>query len=282
MDKQVIKINCSKLAALVCLNPYESPFQAYSKLFSRKKDLIAQLGNVIEPTEEEKLYSFNRKYKIFFKMEIFKKCSNIEELNKAEEDVFMKFRNKMPSTRQIEFKTLLNQVLRKRFGSRKEESVRKAVNIGRKDKIVKSNKYFCKTFFETKKFIFKLGGYLDGTDTSGTIYEIKTRRNRLFHTLRDYEKVQMYCYMFLKGCSRACLIEQFYKNAEEVERDQQEIEFENEFWSKIKTRAELACNIFEDCFESEHEKHILAQTEEGRRHLDSEIKDIVSRVAEIC
>ena len=138
-----------------------------------------------------------------------------------------------------------------------------------------------KHLFDTEKFKFYLVGKVDGADSAGVLYEIKTRRSRLFHTLRDYEKIQMYAYMFLANYKKACLIEEFRPTIDTVERDQQEINFEQDFWRKILTRAKLACNVFEECFEQESIKHIETQTEEGRNKIDDYVSSLMTRTASI-
>ena len=49
--------------------------------------------------------------------------------------------------------------------------------------------------------IWSIGGKVDGIafeeDNSKRILEIKNRVNRLFYNLRDYEKIQIYSYMFI-------------------------------------------------------------------------------------
>jgi hypothetical protein len=280
MEKIQINISASKLAALIGCNPYESTFQAYVKLFSRKKQLLLQLGTVVELTDEQKLAKYVSENKFKCNLWQFKKCKTTGDLDKLEEKITIQ--NKVTDEdKKKEFKLLIDKVVRKRFGTRHEKNVRNTVNLTRKDKIVKDEKYYKKHLFETEKFTFYLVGKVDGADSAGILYEIKTRRSRLFHTLRDYEKIQMYAYMFLANYKKACLIEEFKPTIDTVERDQQEIEFNRDFWQKITTRAKIACNIFEECFKQESDKHSKTQTTDGREEIDTYIASIMSKVAKL-
>lgn len=55
-----------------------------------------------------------------------------------------------------------------------------------------------------------IGGRMDGQLQDGKVIEVKNRRYKLFHNVRDYEKLQIHAYMFINNAfGGATLIEQF-------------------------------------------------------------------------
>ena len=67
------------------------------------------------------------------------------------------------------------------------------------DKVNTIDKFFKKDLFKTKNNIWSLGGRIDGINEEKTLIEIKNRVRRLFYKLRDYEKVQVFAYMYILG-----------------------------------------------------------------------------------
>ena len=59
------------------------------------------------------------------------------------------------------------------------------------------------------KLVGYIDGYIEGPNNSKFLFEIKNRKNKLFHRVRDYENVQVQLYMKLTGMNRAYLVEHF-------------------------------------------------------------------------
>ena len=75
---------------------------------------------------------------------------------------------------------------------------------------------------------FVIYGRVDGALEDGTIVEHKQRRNRLFHSVPDYERVQVLAYMFLADAPSAIIVETF--------RDQQashQIPWDQALWDAV-------------------------------------------------
>lgn len=72
-----------------------------------------------------------------------------------------------------------------------------------------------------------VAGMLDGRfDDDGGIVEAKERRSRLFGFVVPYEMLQLHCYMFLTGTTKATLVERLDEQSERYE-----VAFSDEFWS---------------------------------------------------
>ena len=273
--KIIIKIPASKVAALIGLNNYEKITQTYFKLYSRKRKLKSLLGAVYELTDEQILNYYERENGFHSKIWRFRECKTTTDITMLQDKIIKE--NKIENKRKAnEYKKIIDKVVRKRFGTKHEKNVREQVNKTRPEekKIRKDNKLREKKLFETERFIFVLSGKTDGLDNDGVLYEIKTRRSKLFRTLREYEKIQMFCYMFLTGGRNAVLIEEF-KTDTGVERDQQEIEFNDEYWEKIVARATLVCSRLEECFDKSSHYHELIQTDLGRTNVEEEINHLL-------
>jgi hypothetical protein len=85
-----------------------------------------------------------------------------------------------------------------------------------------------------------IAGMLDGRfDDDGGIVEAKERRNRLFGFVVPYEMLQLHCYMFLTGTTKATLVERLDEQSERYE-----VAFSDEFWRDSLDKFE---RFLEDC-----------------------------------
>lgn len=77
-----------------------------------------------------------------------------------------------------------------------------------------------------------LSGKVDGYDyRSCMVIEIKTRMDRLSKEIREHEKVQILCYMYLSGCTKARFIELFHDESYEIEYP-----FDQLLWAEIESK----------------------------------------------
>ena len=72
---------------------------------------------------------------------------------------------------------------------------------------------------------FVLFGRLDGMQTDGIAVETKTRRNRLFGRVPEYEKIQLTAYMILTNATKGVLVENY--NGEQETHD---VPLDLSFW----------------------------------------------------
>ena len=99
--------------------------------------------------------------------------------------------------------------LRIRRGNVKEsnnlDKLQKKQNI---QVVERNSKMYTKELVRTDRYCIVLRGKVDGMN-GDTIIEAKSRRNKLFMELRDYERVQLEAYMFLTGMKKAVLTEYY-------------------------------------------------------------------------
>ena len=79
-----------------------------------------------------------------------------------------------------------------------------------------------------------LVGRIDGRREDGHIVEVKERRNRLFHCIPLYEKVQLCAYMVLTGTHHAILRERFDSQCKDHAFD-----FDSTLWDTCLTQLKL-------------------------------------------
>ena len=70
------------------------------------------------------------------------------------------------------------------------------------------SKLYQKILYSNDRYEINIRGKVDGI-ADGYIVESKNRTNRLFNTLRPYERVQMEGYMFLTGLNKSVLTEHY-------------------------------------------------------------------------
>ena len=80
--------------------------------------------------------------------------------------------------------------------------------------------------------------------------------NRLFYKLRDYEKVQVYAYLYILDLEKARLVECLKKDSCNI--NVIDIDFEQEFWeSEIMSKISSFVSMFEEFVQNEQKKQDL-------------------------
>ena len=106
-------------------------------------------------------------------------------------------------------------------------------------KISNSNdKVYIKELFRTSKYKVILLGAVDGITNDGRVVEIKTRTQRLFNKLREYEQVQLEGYLYLTGYTNIILYENYGKKGNYIHYDHDE-DFWNECIESVKEFIEI-------------------------------------------
>ena len=74
-----------------------------------------------------------------------------------------------------------------------------------------------------------IGGRVDGFK-DGKLVEIKNRRNRLFNSVPNYERVQLECYMRLLGCDSCTLVQHLQLLPGMIDECKHEVSRSDGFW----------------------------------------------------
>jgi hypothetical protein len=123
------------------------------------------------------------------------------------------------------------------------------------DKVNTVDKFFKKDLFKTKNNnVWSIGGRIDGISEDKTLIEIKNRVKRLFYKLRDYEKVQVFAYMYILGLDSAKLVENIKTNTE-CNINVIDVAFDEVFWiNEIEKKISKFIRNFEKLMASEEKK----------------------------
>ena len=88
----------------------------------------------------------------------------------------------------------------------------------------RNSQMYTKELFSSDTYRVLVRGKVDGI-SDDTLIETKNRTKRLFHKLRDYERVQLEAYFFLTGLQKALLTEHYNEETNEIEYSHDE-----DFW----------------------------------------------------
>ena len=246
----------SDLAVITGHNPYKEKSEITLKYWKKhfkndyeKTKLFMKTNKISEKIEEthmeciERISKENNINVKAIKTDIFKclKTKNTENLQKEKEELIQKVLNKLPEKQKDAFKESVNHITNTQFGIRFENNGVEIYQQKTGNSVEKSSKYHKKDLFvienDVDKYmdVWTIGGKVDGIakNSSGNkiILEIKNRVNKLFNTVRDYEKVQCYAYMYTLGINCIHLAE-ILKSRKTNDMNISIIDFDEEFWKK--------------------------------------------------
>ena len=139
----------------------------------------------------------------------------------------------------------IREITQTNFGTRQEK---KSLHIYTQltNTPVLELKYFCKRpLIQSQDDIWFLGGKIDGILEDKTIIEVKNRMRGLFNTVREYEKIQTFAYMFILHSQKSQLVETYF-NGSRQECGILEVEFEDKFWKMLVNRILQFINYFHE------------------------------------
>ena len=94
--------------------------------------------------------------------------------------------------------------------------------------VQRNTKCMSKPIGKCGPYTIVLIGKVDGLiEESGEVVELKERRHKLFGCVRDYEKVQLHCYMTLTSTRNAVLCERY-----DDDMRRHHVEYDAEFWAQ--------------------------------------------------
>jgi hypothetical protein len=238
MDKIKVLINISEISIITGHNIYKSKKDFLIDFWKKnnKDDYqkYIEITNFSKETDDIKIKNISFKNNINIENEL-KKCSktkNITDLNLLKKNIFDKIDNLSENDKK-EITKSINNVTNTKFGIKNEFDVCKVYETMTNSKILKDNKYKIKTITENDYLSVSIGGKIDGINNeNGRIIEIKNRMHKLFFTLRDYEKIQIMCYLFLHDALEGDLVEAF-KNKDGVELNIINVKYDNEYMNNI-------------------------------------------------
>jgi hypothetical protein len=247
-----IHISASELAILTGHNTYRDKKELYVKYWKKywKSDYeqtVAYLKTKgkkakLPETSSETVQRIARENNVS-KSEVSKifqasKEKDTNKMNNAKDNVLKKVLDQIPENQRSEFTKSANSVAYTGFGTRNETNAVQVYENLTGIKVKTLTDYFHDDIFiiedtPNKPDIWSIGGKVDGMflkDGIESILEIKNRMKGLFNSLRDYEKVQCYAYMFMLNLKCVHLAECYKKACEDAEMNIIEIEWDDNFW----------------------------------------------------
>lgn len=183
-----------------------------------------------------------------------------EKIMKSMKDTIRKNQRKKLTKNDAE--KVVNSLVNTERGTRDEEKVVVDIEKKTQEKVTSKNNIFYKKRIvcfddDGKEFVYTIGGKIDGIQGSGKdriLVEVKNRQKRLFNFVPEYDKIQIYAYMFLTGISKANLVESF--NGESKTHS---FEFDVEYWNFIETRLTDFVKKLEEISNDEEKKVLLVK-----------------------
>jgi hypothetical protein len=247
-----IHISASELAILTGHNTYRDKKELYIKYWKKywKSDYEKTMNYLkgkgktakLPETSSETVQRIAKENNIC-KSDVSKfyqasKEKDTNKMNSVKDTTLKKVLNQIPEDQRSEFTKSANSLAFTGFGTRNETNAVSVYESITRTKVKTLTEYFHDDIFiiegtPNKPDIWSIGGKVDGMflkDGIESVLEIKNRMKGLFNTLRDYEKVQCYAYMFMLNLKCVHLAE-CYKPAEcEPKMNIIEIEWDDNFW----------------------------------------------------
>ena len=182
--------------------------------------------NNIDTKQIQKLYSAS-------------KNANARTMQKDKQSALSEILKNVPIKEHKKLAQSANSLVYTTFGTRNEYSGTDLFKEKYKVDVRTPTSYFSEELFIIEHgpdtHTWSIGGKIDGIytnpDGDEVILEIKNRVNKLFHSLRDYEKVQCYAYMYVLDKKKVNLAE-CYKNLDNIAMNVIDIHWDDDFWQK--------------------------------------------------
>lgn len=226
MSHNKIFIYASDLAIITRHNKYKPVSEIMIKLyqkhfpedykFTRKLISDKNLNLTIQEKPNEILNRISKQNNIAIDNDL-NKClasNNVDQLKQNQQQLLDKF-SQLNQEQKKELNESLNNLTNTNFGTIHENSALKIYESQKNQKVYTTDKFFKKALFKTSLNEWYIGGKIDGITEDKIIIEIKNRVNKLFHSVRDYEKVQAYAYMKILDLDKVDLLECLKTNRSE-------------------------------------------------------------------
>jgi len=183
------------------------------------------------------------------------KSQNVENLMKVKGDIMKKF-SKCSKEQKEEVKKSLENLTNTNFGTKHENSAIKIYENENNRKVLLDNKFYKRSLFNFNDTCWYIGGRIDGYLEDGTIVEVKNRIYRLFYNLRNYEKVQIFNYMYIFNSEKGVLIENL-KKSKSPKINTISVDFDKEYYLTIINKIKKFALFFNNFMENVDFKTVL-------------------------
>lgn len=258
MKSNHIYIYASELSNLVGLNKFKKPAEVLLRIwktnFAKEHSCIlkelqqAKKPVALDETKEQTFQRIAKKYedkteKIKKEMDACKKTKDVVKMKESQEKMMAHCQD-LEAEDKVKIENAIREIAQTSFGTRQEK---KSIHIYTQltNTPVLELKSFCKRpLIENDMGVWFIGGKVDGVLQDKTVIEVKNRMRGLFNTVREYEKIQTYAYMFILHSDHSHLVETYF-NGSRQECGILEVEFESEYWKTIVNRILIFANYFQ-------------------------------------
>ena len=247
-----IYISASELAVLTKHNTYQDISKMYIKYWQKyfRSDYDRIIATISKTNQKIKLpetasqsvariaKEHNLKKEDVEKALKSSSRKNVNSMNKDRESALKSMLKKVPKKEQDLLTKSVNSVAFTNFGTKNETSGVMQFEQLRNVMVETPSNYYSNNLFNiedhnNKPNTWYIGGKIDGIYTNDdgdkVILEIKNRMCGLFNSLRDYEKIQCYAYMYILDLEKVSLAE-CYKTKDGSEMSVTDITWDDDLW----------------------------------------------------
>lgn len=243
MFRNQICLFSSEFAACLGKNPYVNQYDAIQKVYCRvnkieKETPADQVLKELDHSIIEKLHQSIG--------EIQDTKQVVEKIQQIQKDV-VNHLNLTPEKKEI-LKEYVREKHNTSHGTKSEEKICQNFSETKQIQITKDDIFRKKVLFENDEFRILIGGKCDGiSQETNTIVEIKNRMKKLFRYIPEYEKIQIYTYMYIYEIHQAKLIENYRGKTLE-----HHLEYNDEYFQELLNREiPIFCEIYQSFLKSD-------------------------------
>ena len=242
-------INISEIAIITGDNIYQKKrdylIDFWKKNSKEDFEKYQKITEFVKETDEDviKKITLKNNIDILTDLKLCIKSNNTTDLHSVKNDILKKM-DKLTEEEKKEVTKSITNVTNTKFGIKNEDDITKIYENMTKTIIIKDNKYRKIKIIETTYANIYIGGKIDGIDEKNQlIIEVKNRIHKLFYQLRNYEKVQIMCYMYLFKSKKGHLVEA-HKKKDETNINIIEVDFDQDYMDIILEKIILFCSFY--------------------------------------
>tara|TARA_B100000767_G_scaffold57479_1_gene53193 strand:+ start:1583 stop:2428 length:846 start_codon:yes stop_codon:yes gene_type:complete len=240
-NKNNICIFASELSALIGLNNFKKPSETLYRIWEKNfpqdfERIYKSLGTQAKLKEDDKTI-FKKIEKKYNKKIDLKKCiasKDVTEMKQVREQLLKECEDLNLKDKQKIKESIIN-LTNTGFGTKNESKSLHIYTQLTGIPVITISDFYKRIIMKTGDHNWYIGGRIDGICKDNTIIEVKNRMHKLFYNLREYEKVQTYCYMYILESKKSKLVETYMKN-QQPEVNTIDIDFEDMYWDYIFVR----------------------------------------------
>ena len=257
--------NITEILHKIWTRNFQEDYQNTLKLIADKN-----IDLRIDETDFECISRISKNNKLDLNLTKCLKSNNLEELKSNKQNILNKCQ-KLDNEQKKLVNEALSNVANTNFGTIHENYAVTKYSSLLNTKVLKISKFFKKNLCVYQNVEWIIGGKIDGLREDKIIVEVKNRVNKLFLKLRDYEKVQIFAYLYILNSEKAHLIEFLNKN-NDPKINILEVIYDHEYWEiEILSKIYRFIKFFHKFLENDKLKIMLLTDE--IKNLDSLINE---------